>query len=35
MSTMNPQIDLQTAAFTRYTVNPPLTAGLDLTWKLR
>lgn len=30
-----PQIDLQTAAFTRYTVNPPLTAGLDLTWWLR
>ena len=30
-----PQIDLQTAAFTRYTVNPPLTAGLDLTWRLR
>lgn len=30
-----PQIDLQTAAFTRYTVNRPLTAGLDLTWRIR
>jgi outer membrane receptor protein involved in Fe transport len=30
-----PQVDLQTAAFTRYTVNPPLTAGVDLTWRLR
>ena len=30
-----PQIDLQTAAFTRYTVNRPLTAGLDLSWRFR
>ena len=30
-----PQIDLQTAAFTRYTVNRPLTAGLDLAWRFR
>ena len=28
-----PQIDLQTAAVTRYTVNQPLTAGLDLTYR--
>lgn len=30
-----PQIDLQTAAFTRYTVNQPLTAGFDVTWRFR
>jgi iron complex outermembrane recepter protein len=28
-----PQIDLQTAAYTRYTVNRPLTAGIDLTYR--
>lgn len=28
-----PQIDLQTAAYTRYTVNRPLTAGVDLTYR--
>jgi outer membrane receptor protein involved in Fe transport len=29
-----PQINLQTAAFTRYTVNRPRTVGLDLTWRV-
>jgi outer membrane receptor protein involved in Fe transport len=28
-----PQIDLQTAAYTRYTENRPLTAGVDLTYR--
>ena len=30
-----PQINLQTAAFTRYTVNRPITVGLDLIWRFR
>jgi outer membrane receptor protein involved in Fe transport len=30
-----PQINLQTAAFTRYLVNQPLTGGLDLTFKFK
>ena len=29
-----PQINLQTAAFTRYTVNRPRTVGIDLTWRV-
>lgn len=30
-----PQINLQTSAFVRYLVNPPLTGGLDVTYKFR
>jgi outer membrane receptor protein involved in Fe transport len=28
-----PQINLQTAAFTRYIVNQPVTVGVDLSYK--
>jgi hypothetical protein len=28
-----PQIDLQSTAFTRYLVNRPITTGLDFTFK--
>jgi iron complex outermembrane receptor protein len=30
-----PQINLQTAAFTRYLVNQPLTGGVDITYKFK
>jgi hypothetical protein len=30
-----PQIDLQTSAFARYTITQPLTAGADVTYQFR